>query len=51
MKDSITFECRKCGKKFVVSEKGEKRLAPLYCCGAAPVKIRKKKSPVKGKKT
>jgi hypothetical protein len=49
MEDSITFECRKCGKRFVVSGKGEKHLAPLYCCGAEAVKSTKKKPPVKKK--
>ena len=47
MENNITYECRKCGKSFVVSAKGKKHLVPLYCCGAEVAKSGKKKPPVK----
>lgn len=42
MKEPITYECRQCGNRFVVSETGEGRLSPLYCCGEAAKKSAKK---------
>ena len=50
MENNITYECKKCGKSFVVSEKGKKHLVPLYCCGAEVEKSGKKKPPVKKSK-
>ena len=50
MEDNITYECRKCGKSYVVSEKGGKQLVPVYCCGEEAAKTGKKKRPVKKSK-
>jgi len=50
MENNITYECKKCGKSFVVSVKGDKHLVPLYCCGEEVAKSKKKKPPVKKNK-
>jgi len=50
MENNITYECRKCGKRFVVSVTGKKLSAPLYCCGAEVAKSVKKKPHVKKSK-
>jgi hypothetical protein len=42
MENNITYECRKCGKSFVVSAKKES--CPLYCCGEEAVKSKKKET-------
>jgi len=49
MENNNTYECRKCGKSFVVSAKGDKHLVPLYCCGEEVVKSKKKKPSLKKK--
>jgi hypothetical protein len=43
MENAVTYECKKCGKRFAVSEKGKKHLVPVYCCGEEAVKSREKK--------
>ncbi len=42
MKETTTYECRKCGNRFVVSGKGKEKLVPLYCCGEDITKKKKK---------
>ncbi|MDH4230592.1 MAG: hypothetical protein OEW04_01015 [Nitrospirota bacterium] len=49
MENSLTYECRKCGKQFTVSEKEKKLLVPVYCCGEEAVKGREKKPAAKKK--
>lgn len=51
----ITYECIKCGRKLVESEKGKGRTVSLYCCGENMIKNRikgsvKKKTAIKTKK-
>ncbi len=29
----VTYECKRCGTKVVVTEKGGSGLQPIYCCG------------------
>lgn len=43
----MTYECKKCGNRFVVSGKGKEKLVPLYCCGEDITKTKKKKVTVK----
>ena len=28
----VTFECEQCGSEIIVTETGETRLSPIYCC-------------------
>jgi hypothetical protein len=49
MENAITYECKKCGKRFAVSEKGKKHLVPVYCCGEEAVKSTGKKPAVSKK--
>jgi hypothetical protein len=43
VEEPITYECRKCGNRFVVSNAGERRLVPRFCCGEEVKRIKKKK--------
>ena len=49
MENTVTYECKKCGKRFSVSEKGKKHLVPVYCCGEEAVKSSEKKLAVRKK--
>jgi hypothetical protein len=49
MENAVTYECKKCGKRFAVSEKGKKHLVPVYCCGEEAVKSTGKKPAVSKK--
>lgn len=33
MAKEIIYECRKCGKRVMVSNTGERHMSPVYCCG------------------
>jgi len=55
MDEPITYECTKCGKRFIGSAKGKGHTVPIYCCGENILKNKGKKktsnnSPVKTKK-
>ncbi|MEW6109772.1 MAG: hypothetical protein AB1632_11495 [Nitrospirota bacterium] len=47
MREQTTYECRRCGNTFVVSEAGKRHLSPLYCCGE---EVKKRKKSVKKEK-
>lgn len=44
MDKPITYECTKCGRKFVESTKGKGHTVPIYCCGENMIKNRQKRT-------
>jgi len=47
----VTYTCRQCGAKIVVTETLDTQLSPIYCCGVEVAKISSvKKKPSKPKK-
>ena len=48
----VTYECELCGSEVIVTDTGESRLSPIYCCGMevtqiSSVKKKPKKAPKK----
>jgi hypothetical protein len=47
----ITYECELCGSEVIVTNTGESRLSPIYCCGMEVTQISSvKKKPQKAQK-
>jgi hypothetical protein len=44
----VTYECELCGSEVIVTNTGESRLSPIYCCGMEVTQISSaKKKPKK----
>jgi len=35
----VTYECEQCGSEIIVTEAGETRLSPIYCCGITVTQV------------
>jgi hypothetical protein len=47
----VTYECELCGSEVIVTNTGESRLSPIYCCGMEVTQISSvKKKPLKAAK-
>ena len=40
----VTYECELCGSEVIVTNTGESRLSPIYCCGMEVTQISSAKS-------